>query len=369
VRLPEVSVPPGAEERAWQVVRAAFEEREPVQRPRSRLRPAIALAAAALVAGVLASPPGWSLIHSIRKAVGVEGAKTELFSLPAPGRLLVVSQRGLWTVQQDGSRRLLGLYRDGAWSPFGHYLAATRRNELLALDTKGNVRWELARPNVSFPTWTGSLTNTRIAYLTKRSLHVVAGDSTGDESKCADLVASVAPAWQPHSLSILAFAAPNGQVHVYDVTACRLLLRSAPGPVPTKLAWSSDGRQLLALSPFRLRVYDQRGHVVAEDDPSDATMDADATFLPGTHRVAVIRVHGAQSDVFELGTGRTIFRSTGAFRQLVASPDGRWLLVTWPTANQWVFVRMRGPRRIVAVSQITRQFGGSARVAGWCCEK
>ena len=99
-----------------------------MQRPRSRLRPAFALAAAALVAGVLASPPGWSLIHSIRKAVGVEDAKTELFSLPAPGQLLVSSPRGLWVVQKDGSRRLLRSYRDGSWSPHGRYLAATRSN-------------------------------------------------------------------------------------------------------------------------------------------------------------------------------------------------------------------------------------------------
>ena len=80
----------------------------------------------------------------------------------------------------------------------------------------------------------------------------------------------------------------------------------------------------------------------------------------------MIRVHGAQSDVFELGTGRTIFRSTGAFRQLVFSPDGRWLLVTWPTANQWVFVRTK-PRKIVGAARISTQFGGFPRVEGWCC--
>src|SRR5207302_5156609 len=124
-----------------------------------------------------------------------------------------------------------------------------------------------------------------------------AGDGTGDASKCADAVAPVAPAWRPRALRILAFAAPDGRVYVYDVTGCRLLLRTPPGPVPTKLAWSSDGKLLLVVSPFRLRVYDARGRVVAQDDPSDATMDADATFLPGTHRVTVIRVHGAQSDV------------------------------------------------------------------------
>ena len=47
--------------------------------------------------------------------------------------------------------------------------------------------------------------------------------------------------------------------------------------------------------------------------------------------------------------------------------DGRWLLLTWPTADQWVFVRVTGGRRIVAVSGITRQLGARASVAGWCC--
>jgi hypothetical protein len=367
MRLPEAPVRPGAEEQAWRVVRAAFAEQEPVQRRRSRLRPALSLASAVVVAGVLASPPGWSLIHSIRKAVGVKGASTELFSLPAPGRLLVSSPRGLWVVQKDGSRRLLGRYRDGSWSPHGRYLAATRRNELVALDPKGAVRWTLPRPNVGSPRWVGSLTDTRIAYLSAGSLRIVAGDGTGDRV-FAEAGIRPAPAWRPGPGRVVAFAWDRW-VQVEETEPRRLVWRAPFDAAPTRLEWSSDGKQLLAVSPFRLRVYDRRGHVVAQDDPSDATMDADATFLPSTHRVAVIRVHGAQSDVFELGTGRTIFRSTGAFRQLVASPDGRWLLVTWPTANQWVFVRTGGPQRIVAVAQITRQFGGSARVAGWCCEK
>ena len=67
--------------------------------------------------------------------------------------------------------------------------------------------------------------------------------------------------------------------------------------------------------------------------------------------------------------GRVVFRGTGEFRDVARSPDGRWLLVTWPTADQWVFVRTDGRRKIEAVSGITRQFGGGSfpRIAGWCC--
>src|SRR5581483_8638170 len=92
---------------------------------------------------------------------------------------------------------------------------------------------------------------------------------------------------------------------------------------PVRLEWSSDGARLLARGPVGLQVFDARGRVVAEDDPSDATHDADAAFVPGTHRVAVIRVHGAQSDLFDLATGRTLFR--GAGRPLAARDlaDGR----------------------------------------------
>jgi hypothetical protein len=69
---------------------------------------------------------------------------------------------------------------------------------------------------------------------------------------------------------------------------------------------------------------------------------------------------------------------TGAgLRQLAWSPDGRWLLVSWPAADQWVFVRVTGMPRIAAVSRIARQFSARAaqasapaafpRIEGWCC--
>src|SRR6185437_16906170 len=123
------------------------------------------LAAVAVVAAVVAaafSPPGRSVVHSLREAVGVKQAEPALFSLPAPGQLLVTSRQGAWLVRADGSKRLLGRYRDAVFSPHGLYIAAVRANELVALDTKGSVRWTLARPSPRFPTWTGTRTDTRI---------------------------------------------------------------------------------------------------------------------------------------------------------------------------------------------------------------
>ena len=264
-----------AQERAWAVVRRAYEEREPVAWPRRHARP---LAAAALVVAVAAaalSPPGRSVVHSLREAVGVKEAEPALFSLPTRGQLLATSRKGTWVVHQDGSKRLLGRYRDATFSPHGLFIAATRANQLVALDPMGNVRWTLARPAPRHPVWTGTRTNTRITYVSGGQLRVVAGDGTGDH---------------------------------------------AVGPASLR----SNQRQ-----------------------------------------AAHIRKHGGQSTVVD--GGRVVFRGTGSFDQAVRSPNGRWLLVTWPTADQWVFVRPGPPRRIVGASRISVQFGGFPRVQGWCC--
>jgi hypothetical protein len=352
-----------AAERAWRVMHAAYRTREPVTWPRRHLRPLIAGAVVAAAVAAVLSPPGRSVVHSLRKAVGVENAQTELFSLPTRGRLLVSGKGGAWIVNADGSRRRLGAYRDAAWSPHGIYIVAVRRNELVALDPKGNVRWTLPRRSPRFPTWTGTFTDTRIAYLAGGRLHVVAGDGTGDRT--IGPANRVAPAWRPGQGHVVAYAT-RGKAIVYDVDSGRVLLRTPPGP-PRKLAWSDDGKLLLVFRPFALRVYDMRGRVVLQDDPSDATHDADAVFAPGTHRLVIIRIHGLASDVFTGRDGRLLYRGSGVLRQLVFSPGGRWLLVTWPTADQWVFVRVGRPRQIVGAARIASQFGGYPRAVSWCC--
>ena len=353
-----------AGERAWAVVRRAYAEREPVTWPRRHARPLVAAAVlGALVAAAL-SPPGRSVVHSLRKAVGVKEAEQALFSLPARGQLLVTSRSGLWIVRADGSKRKLGRYRDAAFSPHGLFVVATRANQLVALDPKGDVRWTLARPAPRFPAWTGTRTDTRIAYLSRGRLRIVAGDGTGDHA--VGPAAPVAPAWRPGRRRVLAYS-DGRRAMVIDTDSGSVLERL--GPAPRKLAWSADGRLLLVFSPYETRVY-EGGKRVAADDPSDATFDRDAAFAGHTHDVVAVRAAGSPagsgSSVFSLTTGRTLFRGTGVFDQLAWSPNGRWLLVSWPTANQWVFVRVR-PRRLVGVSRISQQFGRSARIAGWCC--
>ena len=351
--------------RTWRVVESAFAERQPVERASHWPRvAAIALALAALFAAAL-SPPGRAVLDEVREVVGVEGAQPGLFSLPAPGRLLVTSEAGIWVVQQDGSKRLLGDYREASWSPFGRFVAAARENELAALEPNGDVRWTLARAGVRSPRWAGTETDTEIAYVDRTGIRVVAGDGTGDKLLTAGARDPIA--WRPGAGFVLAYTTSR-TVRVVDGETGQALWKASrpPGRV-TAVEWSSDGRRLLVLTPHHLRVYDSRGRVVDQESPAEGWPDVGAAFRPRSHEVGVARVHGSQSTAYVLSS-RTLFNGMGVFRELEWAPTGRWVLVTWQSADQWVFVRSDGSR-IQAVSNISEQFRSRAfpRVEGWCC--
>ena len=293
-----------ARERSLAVVRGAFAERE-AQPPHRSWKPIAAIAVALVVLAGLLSSPGRAVLDNIREVVGVEKAQPALFSLPAPGRLLVTADSGAWVVEQDGSKRLLGSYREASWSPFGRFVVASRRNELVALTPHGDVRWSLARPNVRFPRWGGTKTDTRIAYITGNELRVVGGDGKGDRVLDRP-VPRRAPLWRPGAAHVLAYARPDGTVRVVNIDTGAVLLRdAAPG-----LLTENEG-------------------------------------------AAVRRVLGASADV----------------DAPVRSPDGRWLAAGWPEADQLVFVRTAGGRQIRAVSNVSSQFRSRSfpTINGWCC--
>jgi hypothetical protein len=347
--------------RTWSVVSGAFAERQPTPPERHRLRLAVAIAiVAALVAAAL-SPPGRAVLDEIREAVGVEHAQPALFSLPAPGRLLVASGPGVWVVDEDGSKRLLGDYRDATWSPFGRFVGVAGTNELAALAPDGEVRWTLARPGVAFPRWSGTDIDTRVAYLVGRRPRVVAGDGTADESLCSTSSRRAAAAWRPGTGFAIGLLAPNGAVRVLDLAGCRQLWQSAPIPAATGIEWSSDGARLLVVGGNRARLLNGRTGA-----PVDDLRATEAAFRPGTHEAALIRMRGDTSEVVLGGT--TLFSGAGVLSGLTWSPDGRWLLVGWPGADQWVFVRADG-RSIRAVANVSSQFRSQTfpRVDGWCC--
>lgn len=204
-----------ARERSWAVVQAAFAERTPQPRRRSR-KPVTALAVVLAVAAGLLSPPGRAVLDELREAVGVKHAQPALFSLPTPGRMLVTADSGAWVVEQDGSKRLLGAYREASWSPFGRFVVASRRNELVALEPDGDVRWSLARPDVRFPRWGGDRTDTRIAYLSRGALRIVNGDGTDDRLLDAGAAARV-PVWRAGVRHVLVYAHRDGSVRAVQV--------------------------------------------------------------------------------------------------------------------------------------------------------
>jgi hypothetical protein len=249
-----------ARDRSLEVVRAAFAEREP-QPSRRSWKPLAAIAIALVVVAGLLSPPGRAVLDDIRAVVGVEKAQPALFSLPAPGRLLVTADSGAWVVDRDGSKRLLGNYREASWSPFGRFVVAARANELVALTPEGDVRWSLARPRVRFPRWGGTQADTRIAYLSQGELRVVGGDGKGDRVLDAR-AAMTAPAWKAGPGHVLEYARRDGTVRVVDVDSGEVLAHEKAGE-PSRGGDQAAVRRLLGDGDFAAPVRSSDGRWLA----------------------------------------------------------------------------------------------------------
>lgn len=348
------------EERAWDVVRRAYEERTPQphrRRVHPALVPALVVLAAVIVAAVL-SPPGRAVFERVREAVGVEHADPALFSLPAPGRLLVVSTDGggVWLVRDNGFKRRLGSFADAQWSPNGLYVAATTRDHLVALDPEGGVRWTLARADAAYPRWAGSRTDTRIAYRARSGLRVVGGDGRGDRLLDSTATA-VAPAWVPGRGFELVYVSGSGTIVRRDAVSGAVRWRRQADLLPLALEWSDDGRLVAVTSATRIVVLDAAGHPVRTIGSLGASLVGSA-FRPHSHELAVsVRLPGRTElklvDVDRPGHARLLFAGPGTFSDIVWSPDGTTLLVNWPTANQWLFLR---GSKVHAVGNIRSEF-------------
>ena len=199
-----------ARARAWSVVARAFDARQPARpRPTWPRVAAIAVAVAAVAAAALSSP-GRAVLDEVREVVGVERAQPALFSLPAPGRLLVASDAGLWVVQQDGSKRLLGPYREGSWSPFGRFVVAARENELAALEPDGRRPLDAGTSRRSLP----SLGRDRDRHEDRLRRPHAACESWQATGRRPLLVARRAGpiAWRPRRGFVLAYADRGGEI-------------------------------------------------------------------------------------------------------------------------------------------------------------
>jgi hypothetical protein len=66
--------------------------------------------------------------------------------------------------------------------------------------------------------------------------------------------------------------------------------------------------------------------------------------------------------------GRRLFAAgPGSFTSLRWSPDGRRIAFGWPEADQLVFLSVPRGARIKAVANVSRHFGRTPRITGWCC--
>lgn len=353
--LQELPVPDEheAEERSWRLVEAAFAEREAGSSGRRRSRWVIAGGGvlAAVVIGL--SPAGAEVGEFVSDVVGIgeEDAKPQLRALPAAGELLVESDRGLWIVREDGSRRLLGDFDQGAWSPRGLNVAVAEATELSAVDYAGELQWTLAAPGeVADPRWSPS--GFRIAYRSGADLRVVAGDGTADALIARD-VAPVAPAWRPIDPdSKVAFSPDGVGGHVLTYVDSSGEIRSVDVDSGAAAKTLPRDLELLSTPPTG-----GRGHRASSPDGS---------------QLATIETVGGRDQLSIASDGssreKILFSARGRLTGPTWSPDGNWVLVGWPEADQWLFIRTDRNGRVVAFDDITAQFGaGDAfpRVAGW----
>lgn len=391
-----------AERRAWALAAAAHAERvtadEGGRSPSAgtvpadrapRLRPArrrrglaVALAAVGIAVAAAFTPAGAAVGDWVRDVVrpGRDDARPAIGPLPADGRLLVSSRGGTWVVQRDGSSRRLGAYEQAGWSPHGLYVVGTRGRRLVAMEPDGTVHWAItASAPVTLPAWSPG-DGYRIAYLSGGTLRVVVGDGTGDRPFDRK-AAHVKPAWRPGGpVHLFAYARRGGSIGLGDADH-GLRWRSAPGFRAKALEWTPDGRRLIAMSPYYVWVLDPALRDRARTAMPTGTTATAMAVHPNGRSVAVIRrAPGGRSEVVSVplkgpGPGmRTLFAGEGTFTDLAWSPDGRWLLVAWREADQWLFIRSDRVSRIDAARGIRRTFdpggdgpGSFPRLGGWCC--
>jgi hypothetical protein len=367
--------------RSWPVVEAALAERGPAASPR-RVVLRLAIVAALLCVGLVAAltPAGAEVGHWIEDRFADRGdpAGPAFAGLPAGGSVLTISRTGAYAIDADGGAQWLGSFTDAGWSPRGVHVVGVNGRRLTAVDATGIVKWTLARERrVHDPSWSTGL-GYAVAYLESRTLRVVAG--TGEPSTDRALrrgVAAVTPAWRPRSDQVLTYATAGGAIETLDVVSGRALWRArggASGP-PVALAWSRNGRRLVALSSRSVTVLDVSGHVLRTIALPAAGLEL--ALHPSGRRAAVV-VGGAGADggagtrVLDVplrGAGRPRQLFQGGVDGLAWSRDGRRLLLAWRDADEWLLLGPGGRvrRALHGVSGELGAAGGFPRVAGWCC--
>jgi Tol biopolymer transport system component len=199
-------------------------------------------------------------------------------------------------------------------------------------------------------------------------------------SSLAATLAGVAPAWRPTEARTLAHATAQGRVRAVDVDTGRELWRTRSLGAPTALAWSPGGRRLLVATPGRLHLLTATGRELASRRVPPGTALEDPAWSPDGRHVAIVRrdeATGASEVVLLDPAGGlrqdVLFAGPGRFGTPAWSPDGRRLLVPWPAADQWLYLRPADGGPVTAVAEIAAQFSPGAAgpefagTVSWCC--
>ena len=356
-----------ARRRTWEVVRAAYLERERVSWPRRHARVlALAAAAVAIVAAAF-TPPGRSVVNSIRdavgreKVVGVRNAQRELVRLPAPGRLLVQSPRG------DVGRPA------GRLAPAAR--AVSRRVVVSTRDVRRrrarHARARRARPERQRPLGEAAQASASLAALVVRGLShrlprrldaarhrrrrdARPRDRPGRSERRARVAARHAPG---------RVRRPAGRVRVVDADARTLLWQRRPRRTASARSRGPTTARclLVARRPERQRLPRVR---TCRRPHADARPSQAAAFPPGSHRFAL--TSGPQLLLVDGDTlrfpNRPGLHRAPALGDVAWSPDGKWLARRAgrrPTSSSSSGSAARP--KLDAVSNVSRQFGSAHR--------
>ena len=290
-------------------------------------------------------------------------------SCPRAGGCSSARASGLWVVERSGKRTAASApWQDATWSPRGLY---RRRRDAAARSppstrTTAPSAGSCAGPSASsLPRWAPD-DGFHVAYRSGHTLRIVYGNGEHDV-KAGDRMANVAPAWRPSADRTLAWAATDGTVTVEDALTAKVLWTfgsagsaSAQPRVVGRRPPAADRRPPHVHDP-RPRHRRARRHPPPGRQPRCSPPPS----RPTGNRLALAVYADGQTEVRV--QGETVLRGAGQLTDLEWSPDGRWLLAGWPSADHWLLVRASARARDAAVSGVRHRFGTTARTHGWCC--
>ena len=333
------------------------------------------------IAGVAVASPGTETIRQfVRDTVVAPKAATlpaAPMRLPGGGSLLVrapeTSPSALWVVHGDGSRTLLGRYREGSWSPHARFVVATAGRRLSALDPRtGTVRWSITA--AALGAWSALVA--RADGTPVLSCRLPHGRHAAHRCR-RRLGRPPARPRRPARGPGLAARRPASCAGLRGPVRCgpprlgrdRQGARDAVPPgLPTDVARLVVGRS----SPARHEPGPARGaRRVAAPDRRDPPAGRRGRVL---HR-RLVRASQPQPDragpagpsartrIELLRPGkppRVLETLVAGLTGLAPSPDGRSVLVGWRAADQWLLVPTRAGGRARRVTGLGAAFGSSA---------